>query len=196
VTKPARPPDRIRIPSPSGPLVRPFFICEIAVRRRRRITHARLLEVLHYDSETGEFRWIERMSRSVKAGDIAGTLHTDGYRRIRIKGRDYLAHHLAWLYMIGQRCSAFIDHSDGDPSNNRWNNLRRATASQNGANARRHRNNGCGFKGVSRTRGRWCARIYKHRRRYHLGIFSTPQEAHAAYMAAARKLFGEFARAE
>jgi hypothetical protein len=152
---------------------------------------------LDYDSQTGEFRWRKRMSRSAKPGDVAGTLHTDGYRRIRIKRRDYRAHHLAWLYMTSRRCPAFIDHRDGDPSNNRWNNLRRATASQNGANARRSKSNASGFKGVSRARsGRWRAGISKKGRRHHLGIFSTPQEAHAAYVAAARRLFGEFARAE
>jgi HNH endonuclease/AP2 domain len=166
------------------------------VRRRPRITRARLRELLDYNKETGEFRWRKRMNHSAKAGDVAGTLHPDGYRMIRIKGRDYRAHHLAWLYTVGRWCSRLIDHRDGDPSNNRWNNLRRATASQNGANARRRSNNSSGFKGVSRHRSRWRASIRKNRRTHHLGIFSTPEAAHAAYVAGARRLFGEFARAE
>src|SRR5262249_23350106 len=138
---PTHPPDRIKIPSLQGPLARPFFICEIAVRRRPRITAARLRELLDYNDETGEFRWRKRMSRKVKPGDVAGNLNTDGYRRIRIKGREYRAHHLAWLHMTGKSCPVFIDHRDGNPSNNRWDNLRRATASQNCANRRRPRNN-------------------------------------------------------
>jgi len=89
-----------------------------------------------------------------------------------------------------------IDHRDGDPSNNRWNNLRRATPSQNNANRRLQQNNAWGLKGVSRHRSRWRASIRKDRRTHHLGVFSTPQAAHAAYVAAARKLFGEFARPE
>jgi HNH endonuclease/AP2 domain len=137
------------------------------------------------------------VSRSVQADDVAGLLDGDGYRRITIKGRIYQAHQLAWLYMTGKWCSRVIDHRDGDPSNNRWANLRRATISQNNANRRIHRNNKCGFKGVVRNHiGRWCAAIYKDGRRYHLGSFATPEEAHAAYVAAARKLFGEFARTE
>jgi hypothetical protein len=99
--------------------------------------------------------------------------------------------------MTGEWCSVMIDHRDGNPSNNRWSNLRRATVSQNNANRRLHRNNKCGFKGVVQNHiGRWVASIYKNGQRHHLGCFATAQEAHAAYVAAARKLFGEFARSE
>jgi len=168
------------------------------VKRRRRITRARLRDVLHYDDEAGEFRWLKRTSRSVYVGDLAGNLDaSSGYRDITIDGRSYRAHQLAWLYMTGKWCAGVIDHRDRNPSNNRWDNLRRATVSQNNANRRRHRNNACGFKGVMRLgAGRWRAGIRKNGRRHHLGVFSTPQAAHAAYVAAARRLFGEFARTE
>ena len=180
----------------TGRLRGPFSFCEIAVRRRRRVTRARLRALLHYDRETGEFRWRERTSPRVHAGLIAGTLNRDRYRLIAIDGRSYPAHRLAWLYMTGQWCSLMIDHRDGNPSNNRWNNLRRATRSQNSANRRVSRNNTWGLKGVSLHRGRWCATICKKGRKHFLGCFSTPQAAHAAYVKAARKLFGEFARTE
>jgi hypothetical protein len=167
------------------------------VRRRPRLTRARLRELLHYDPATGEFRWLKRVSRPTRVGDAAGALEINGYRKITIEGRQYRAHHLAWLYMTGQWRSGLIDHRDGDRSNNRWDNLRRATASQNCANRRLPRNNKCRLKGVTRTEShRWRAGIHKNGRRRHLGIFSTPEAAHAAYVAAARKLFGEFARAE
>jgi hypothetical protein len=166
------------------------------VRRRRRITHARLLEVLHYDSETGEFRWLEAVSRLVKPGDLAGRTSPGGYRHITIKGITYPAHQLAWFYMTGKWCRVVVDHRDCDPSNNRWDNLRRATQSQNCANRCRPKNNACGFKGVHLIpSGRWRATVWKKGRKYDLGIFATPEEAHAAYMEKARKLYGEFARA-
>jgi hypothetical protein len=182
----------------TGPLPRPFFICETAVKTRRRLTRARLRELLHYDPETGEFRWLKRMSQAVRAGDIAGTLNkTHHYWSITIKGSHHRAHHLAWLYMTGKWCRLLIDHRDGNPSNNRWDNLRKATVWQNNANRCRQRNNVCGFKGVTRNRwGTWSAVINKKGRRRHLGTFPTPQAAHQAYVAAARKLFGEFARTE
>jgi hypothetical protein len=155
-----------------------------------------LRELLHYDSATGEFRWRKPMSRSVQAGDVAGALDKRGYRKVTVERRQYAAHQLAWLYMRGKWCSVVIDHRDGNPFNNRWDNLRRATVSQNNANRRVQRNNACGFKGVRREWRRWRARISKNGRTCHLGSFATPEEAHTAYVAAARKLYGEFARTE
>ena len=166
------------------------------MKRHRRVTHAGLREVLDYDDQTGEFRWLKRISGSIHVNDIAGSLSGEGYRRISIAGRLYRAHQLAWFYVTGEWCKGVIDHRDGDPSNNRWNNLRSATLSQSNANRRPCRNTACGLKGVSQDRQRWRATIYKNGHRHHLGNFRTPQEAHAAYVKAARKLFGEFARTE
>jgi hypothetical protein len=160
------------------------------------VTRARLRELLHYNRQTGEFRWRKRLTTSVRVGEIAGAVNNQGYRRITIEGRPYLAHHLAWLYEKGKWCRRVIDHQDGNPSNNRWSNLRSATRSQSNANRRIQRNNACGFKGVSREGRRWCARVNKNGRPHRLGTFSTPQEAHAAYAKAARKLHGKFARTE
>jgi HNH endonuclease/AP2 domain len=161
------------------------------MKTRPRLTRARLRELLHYDQDTGGFRWWKREGNELCLGNVAGCV------RIRILGRNYRAHQLAWLYVTGRWGRPMIDHRDGDPTNNRWSNLRRASASQNGANRGRSRHNSSGYKGVSlRRSGRWEAYITKKRRRMHLGTFDTPEAAHDAYVAAARKLFGEFARTE
>jgi len=91
-----------------------------------------------------------------------------------------------------------IDHRDGDVTNNRWKNLRRATASQNNANRRRPRHNTSGYKGVSlcRQSGKWRATIGSNGKTIKLGKFTSPKAAHRAYRAAARKLFGKFARTD
>jgi hypothetical protein len=172
-------------------------LCKSAVKSRARLTQARLRKLLHYDPETGEFRWLERPGSFV-AGRIAGgaSPHSD-YWRITVDGRIHPAHQLAWLYMTGRWGRPTIDHRDGNRANNRWTNLRRATRSENNANRLRQRNNTSGFKGVTRERrsGKWRAHIRKNGRLRRLGTFRTPQAAHAAYVAAARRLFGEFARA-
>lgn len=87
-----------------------------------------------------------------------------------------------------------VDHVDGDGLNNRRSNLRLATASQNLGN-QRARAHSSRFKGVYRNKqGRWQTQISVEGVKRHLGTFDTEEEAGSVYDAAARSLFGEFAR--
>jgi hypothetical protein len=91
-----------------------------------------------------------------------------------------------------------IDHIDGDGLNNRRENLRYATKAENGRNSRKKKNNTSGFKGVylHRQSGRWQARISTGKpTQRSLGMFSTPEEAHEAYVKASAEMHGEFGRA-
>jgi len=161
------------------------------VKKPPRLTRARLRELLHYDRDTGEFRWWKRVGDEVELGAVAG--HVE----IRVDERAYPAHQLAWFYTTGRWGRPMIDHRDGNSTNNRRTNLRLASPSQNTAN-RRPGNNRSGYKGVDfhRRLERWRAVICNKGRRIYLGSFTTPEAAHAAYAAAARELFGEFARPE
>ncbi len=84
-----------------------------------------------------------------------------------------------------------IDHKDHNSLNDKIDNLREATQSQNSANSKLAINNKSGFKGVSyfKITNKWRAVI----RTKHLGYFDTPEEAHEAYMKAAKLYFKEFA---
>ena len=87
-----------------------------------------------------------------------------------------------------------VDHRNGDGLDNRRQNLRPATYSQNSANRGMQSNNQSGFKGVTRTPwGRWKAQIRKDGRDFYLGVFAEPEVAARAYDVAALDLFGEFA---
>ena len=155
------------------------------------LTASRLRELLRYDPETGLFTWHTRRGR-IAAGSVAGVIGGEGYFVIRVDYRLHLAHRLAWLYMTGEWPQATVDHRDTDRTNNRWTNLRDASYGQNNANSVKP--NRTGLKGIKRHGHRYVAQISVGGINRHLGCFSSPEEAHAAYIAAATQHFGEFAR--
>lgn len=175
------------------------------------VTQDVLHERLHYDPLTGVFVWhplpedpgSARRGTSnpqvwnnryagKRAGRIKKMRSGPSYVCIHLYGREYRAHRLAWLYMTGEWPSQEIDHRDVNGLNNAWGNLRLATTHQNHGNQGAAKRNTSGFKGVSfhKLRGRWRATIANK----HLGLFDTPEEAHAAYCEAAQEYFGRFAR--
>lgn len=155
------------------------------------ITQARLKELFSYDPETGAFTRLKRVATSTRIGEVAGCVNlANRYVYITISKRSYLAHRLAWLYMTGDWPAQQIDHLDGERANNRWSNLRQVTNKVNGQNQRRARvdNKSCGLLGVRRNHHRWQAGIQVDGKRINLGMFATPEEAHAAYVNAKRVL--------
>jgi HNH endonuclease len=158
------------------------------------MTAEELRNVLRYDPKTGEFFWIARC-QGRKLNGPAGTPDERGYIRIHISGHRFTAHRLAMLYVNGEMPD-YVDHINGNRSDNRLSNLRVANKSENGANAGVNSNNTTGFKGVSLYQDKYAAYITVRRQRIHLGYFITAEEAHAAYCHSAKKHFGEFARFE
>jgi len=161
------------------------------------LTQSDLKSLLHYDPETGLFRWLVNIRQAVRVGDIAGTTTPGGYIVIRIARRGYQAHRLAWLYMTGKWPDDQIDHEDLNKANNIWSNLRPATHQQNQANRRAFKTNKLGLKGVALRRrdNKYLATICWNGKIKFLGAFATPEAAHAAYTSAAIARDGEFARA-
>lgn len=155
---------------------------------------------LAYNPMTGEFRWIETTSRKLKPGAKAGSTGTR-HIKIYVDKSMYMAHRLAWAHHYGAWPDRDLDHIDGNSFNNAIANLRECTMSQNQANKKRRVDNTSGYKGVYRSNYRkhqnkpWTAEIRISGKKRHIGRFKTPAEAHVAYVAAAKKLFGEFARA-
>ncbi|RWB95660.1 MAG: HNH endonuclease [Mesorhizobium sp.] len=161
----------------------------------RKLTLTRLKELLRYDPVTGEFRWLVRRGH-VMAGAIAGSINSVGHRQIEIDGRKYLAHVLAWFYMLGVWPETDLDHESTVKDDNRWSNLREASRSQNVANTGARKNNKVGVKGVTTLpSGRFAASIKVDGKQIYLGSFDTVEAAGKAYKFRADEAFGEFARA-
>lgn len=162
-----------------------------------RPTAEQVREALDYNRETGEFVWLRTLSVRAPAGKRAGSYRLRGYRSISLWGKSYYEHRLAWLLVTGEWPEDEVDHINGVGTDNRWVNLRAASRAQNGRNKRLPRNNTSGFKGVTFChRDRlWLAQLEVAGKHYFLGRHRTPEKAHAAYLAAARKYYGEFARA-
>lgn len=160
-----------------------------------------VLRLFSYNPVTGQLFWNNRPEMPAHwntrwAGKEIKGENEFGYYRVSINGKSYRAHILIWVILHGVWPVLHIDHKDGDPKNNKPDNLRLATYAQNNANQGLKSSNTTGFKGVVflPSSKKFRATIKVNAQRIHLGVFNSAEEAHAAYVAAANKYHKEFAR--
>jgi hypothetical protein len=163
--------------------------------KRRGVLRWKIRPEHHFDSAIRMSNWNKRY-----AGKIAGSVSVCNQggtitKRIVvfISGKLHYAHRIIFLIVTGEMPKK-VDHRDMNGLNNRWTNLRAATTSQNNYNRRRYKNNTYGFKGVSKKRSRWHARIRLDGKCISLGGFATAREAHSAYCTASRRYHRKFGR--
>lgn len=152
------------------------------------LTPDRLRELLVYTPETGVFT--NRTPRKkIRVGDVAGAIDkSNGYAKITIDRSHYYAHRLAFLYMTGAWPVNHVDHINGERADNRWANLRDVSRTVNQQNMRRaSKTSRSGLLGAFKKRDRWESRIRVQGTVRHLGVFGSPEEAHAAYITAKRQ---------
>ena len=141
------------------------------------ITREEVVRVLHYDECTGIFTWKISHANNVKAGRETGCVNVSvsgkAYRVIRINGRSYKAHRLAWLILTGNFPDDQIDHIDGNGLNNRSVNLRAVSRAENCKNVRKHARNTSGVTGVywDKAGSKWYASIKINGKQKRLGYF-------------------------
>jgi hypothetical protein len=149
--------------------------------------------MFEYDSATGILRWlIPANRRTASIGSNAGYTNSRGYVRVGIDGKNYYAHRLAWLYVYGKWPTYQIDHINGDTTDNRIENLRDIPGAMNMQNIKTARKkNKTGFLGVYKDSAKrnlcWKASIRINGKPVTVGHFASPEEAHAAYIAAKRR---------
>jgi hypothetical protein len=150
-----------------------------------------LKQLLDYNPMSGVFIWKEKNSSHIacsrilkvinsrNCGKVAGKVSPDGYIRIGIFGKKYLAHRLAWVYMNGDVEIDQIDHINGSRKDNRIANLRSIAEAANKRNMGVSKRNKSGVTGViwHKQTGKWLASIYWNKKSVHLGLFDDIEEA-------------------
>ncbi len=142
--------------------------------------------ILRCDLKTGEVFW----------RDQAGYITSGGYRRIPIGGKGVAAHHVVFALKHGRWPQASIDHINGDPLDNRPENLRECTHAQNMWNKRVYKNNKSGVKGVywHKVVGKWVASIKRDGKRIVAGYYHDLSEAADAVAKLREQFHGDFAK--
>lgn len=155
------------------------------------LTAERAREIFNYDPLTGILTWKKRPRGKRDTSLVAGYVNTAGYLVSGVNKRRYYNHRLVWLMVHGSWPANQIDHINGNKADNTISNLRDATSAVNQQNQRHAQmNNACGLLGVC-----WVERLHKFKacirkagKSIHLGMFQTPEAAHAAYLTAKRQL--------
>lgn len=147
------------------------------------LTYEKVIEIFRYDAETGS------LERKLGSGrwKICGHEPTcNGYGAVGIDGKKYLTHRLIWLLVYGEWPENDIDHIDRDRMNNRLENIRAVTRTENNHNHGVHKNNSSGYPGVcfDKRSKKYKARITLDGKQINLGYFDTAEEAFLAYQLA------------
>ena len=148
-----------------------------------------------FNYKDGNLYWKISKSNHVKVNQLAGTTTKDERSRVCIDYKIYLLHRIIFAMHHGFM-PKFIDHIDGNPKNNKIENLREATFNQNVQNSKLKINNKSGIKGISwnKNRKKWDATIQKDNKKYFLGRFDDIEIAKSVINEKRKILHGNFAR--
>jgi len=154
---------------------------------------------MRYDESIGDLFWMDRTGSDAQFNGKKVGRKTSGYQVATVYGRAFPCHRIIWFLHHGRWPTALLDHINHDTLDNRIANLREATRRQNAWNLQMKPSNRSGYKGVSlhKQSGKYVAAIrMPEGKTKHLGTFKDPQEAHHAYLCAAKELHGEFVNTE
>lgn len=144
------------------------------------ITQEWLKEFTTY--KDGELWWKTKFTNACKIDKPIGSDKGNGYLVFRVGGKVYRVHRAIWCYHYGEWPTVDVDHINGNRSDNRIENLRLATRTQNNYNRSSTPGSSSKYKGVYKRRGnKWVAEIWKNKKKYYLGSFDCEVEAAKTY---------------
>ena len=151
-------------------------------------------EHLLYNKNTGIFYWNVNRQK-IQKGSIAGGLSSEGYIQIRVLGKKMSAHRMAWLLHYGTLPNN-IDHINGIKTDNRIENLREATQSENMRNYAHNTKNTSDYKNVvwNKKAFKWQVGLRVEGKKKHIGLFNSINEAVEAAQSARQQFHGAFAK--
>ena len=131
----------------------------------------------------------------IKIGDFVGSLHIEGYLKTKIYKKEYLLHRLIFMWNYGY-LPKYIDHINGIKTDNRIENLRPATNSQNCQNSKKRLTNTSGYKNVfwRKDRQKWTVLVSVNNKLKSFGCFDNLELADLVAQEAREKYHKEFAR--
>jgi len=137
-----------------------------------------------------------KIINSKMAGKPARSSLNGRYYIVHIDGGFYLCHRVVWCMQYGYWPSGDVDHINGNKLDNRVDNLREVSRSQNMSNVGMQKNNKSGFIGVfwAAREEKWQAVVAYKKKNISLGRFDCPMEAAIAYNNAALKYHGIYAQ--
>jgi hypothetical protein len=155
-----------------------------------------LLNQLFEYKEGGLYWKVNRNSRARKGQEAGTCLTSAGYKCLNLNYTMYATHRLIFLFHHGFLPEK-IDHINGNKVDNRIENLRAASVSENGWNAKKRVDNTSGVKGVwKHNQGKWAAELTMNKKKIWLGLFVEKEEAANAVKQYREQHQKEFARHE
>lgn len=165
---------------------------ELMKRKESVVSVNELMEYLKYSD--GKLIWIKSRSNRTPVGSEAGSMHKSGYKVFGFFGFDFKVHRVIWAISNGKWPEMYVDHINGNTSDNRIENLREASTCENTRNMKKPSHNTSGIKGVGfcKQTGKYTAWIWVNNKKIWLGRHATKEEARKAYLEASNHYHGDF----
>jgi hypothetical protein len=147
-----------------------------------------------FEYRNGELYW-NQPKRRIKVGNKVGWTDYLNYRTTEINGKSYKVHKLIFLMFYGYM-PKYIDHIDGNPANNKIENLREVTHSQNMMNSKKKKNNTTGYKNIliDKKSGKYRVQIRHNKKIFRSSLQDSLEKAILIAKQQRAILHGEYSR--